>query len=160
VKTISSINGAFVAQMFFNKTDQGVDTFWQEYEEKIGEKVLARSLGKYISGWDEFDSNRWINLWGLIIVTGGGLRFHHFPQHHWMDTFSRNRGTPKEKLFFLPREKIISAKLIKETNWFLRLFKSPAPQFIVNYRDESEEEKKLFLEADLIHGDLVEALSA
>jgi len=147
--------------MFLKKPEQkSTDTFWQEYEEKIGEKVLARSLGKYISGWEEFDNNNWANLWGLIIASEGGLRFHNFPQHHWLDTFSRNREPGKEKIFFLPREKIMSVQLIKEPNWFLRLFKSPAPQLLVKYKDERDEEKRLVLEADLIHGDLVESLSA
>jgi hypothetical protein len=144
---------------FFRKDDQSTDTFWQEYEEKIGEKVQARSLGKYLSGWEEFDSNNWTNLWGLIIASESGLRFHHFPQQHWLDTFSRNRETQKEKIFLLPREKIVSVQLIKEPNWFLRLFKSPAPQLIVIYRDDEGEEKKLLLEADLIHGDLIESLN-
>ena len=144
--------------MFLKKADKSVDDFWQEYEKQIGEKVLARSLGRYISGWDEFDSNSLTNLWGLIIVTKTSFRFHHFPQQHWMDMFNRNRETAKEKIFTVPREKIVSAELIKETNWLKKIFQPPAPHFIINYRDESEIEKKLLLEADLVHGDLVESL--
>jgi hypothetical protein len=145
--------------MLFRNNDQSVEVFWQEYEEQIGEKVLARSLGRYISGWEEFESKGVTNLWGLIIATQSSLRFHHFPQHHWMDTFSRKREKQTEKIFSIPRERIISAQLIREANWLKRMFKSPAPDFIVMYRTESEEEKKLVFEADLIHGDLVESLS-
>jgi len=144
--------------MFLRKADQSMEDFWREYEEKIGEKVLARCLGRYISGWEEFDSQNWRNLWGLIITSESGFRFHHFPQQHWMDTFSRKREAPQEKIFFIPREQILKAELFKEPNWFKRLFSSPAPRLIINYRDENGE-KKMFLEADLIHGDLIESLS-
>jgi len=142
------------------KTEDSADTFWKDYEEKIGEKVLARSLGRYISGWGEFDDKGWTNVWGLIIATEGALRFHHFPQHHWMNALSRTHKEPKEKTFSLPRENIISAQLVKESNWFLKILKSPAPQLVIRYRDESETEKMLLMEADLIHGDLVETLTA
>jgi len=60
----------------------------------------------------------------------------------------------------IPRDRLISAELVKEPNWFLRLFKSPSPQLIVNYRDESGAEKKLLMEADLIHGELLENLNS
>jgi hypothetical protein len=145
--------------MLVRKTDQAMEDFWLDYEEKIGEKVLARCLGRYLSGWAEFDNNGWANIWGLIIATEKSFRFHHFPQHHWADMLSRKRETPKEKIFSFSKEKIISAELFREPNWFLRLFKSPAPRLIVKYRDENDEEKNMFLEADLIHGDLVQALS-
>jgi hypothetical protein len=141
------------------KSDADPDSFWQEYEEKTGEKVLARSLGQYISGLEEFDNKGWKSIWGLLIATSGGFRFHHFPQHHWMDTFSRNRKSQEDKIFFLPREQIISVQLIKETNWLKRIFSSPAPQLIVKYRSEGDVKKRLLLEADLIHGDLIGALS-
>jgi len=144
----------------FRKTDQSTDDFWQEYEEKIGEKVLARGLGKYIAGWEEFDSKGWVNMWGLIIASPGGFRFHHFPQSHWMDSFSRNREPSKEKIFVVPKEQLVSAQLLKESNWLKKIFGSPSPQLIVNYRDTAGAEKKLLLEADLIHGDLVESLNA
>ena len=136
-----------------------MEDFWRDYEQKIGEKVLARSLGRYTSGWAEFDSNGWKNIWGLIIASESGLRFHHFPQQHWMDMFSRKREESKEKIFSIPREQIISAELFKEPNWFIRMFSTPAPRLLVKYRDENGEEKKLFLEADLIHGDLAGSLS-
>ena len=146
--------------MFLKKPQESTDTFWKEYEENIGEKVLARSLGKYITGWEEFDAKGWSNIWGLIIVTESGLRFHNFPQHHWMDMLNRNREPSKERIFSIQRERLISAELVKEANWFLRLFKSPSPQLIVSYKDELGGEKKLFMEADLMHGDLLETLNA
>jgi len=145
--------------MILRKEDKEMEDFWREYEEKIGEKVLARCLGRYVSGWAEFDSKNWKNVWGLIIASESGFRFHHYPQQHWMDMFQRSRQAPKEKIFLILKEQIISAELIKEPNWFLRLFKSPAPQLIVIYRDDEGEEKKLLLEADLIHGDLIESLN-
>ena len=146
--------------MLLRKPQQDTEIFWKEYEETIGEKVLARSLGRYLSGFEEFDAKGWTNIWGLIIASDGGLRFHNFPQNHWMDMLNRNTKPAKEKIFMIPRDRLISAELVKEPNWFLRLFKSPSPQLIVNYRDESGAEKKLLMEADLIHGELLENLNS
>ena len=145
--------------MLLRKTDQDPDEFWRDYEVKIGEKVLARSLGQYLSGWEEFDSKGLTRLWGLVISTKSGFRFHHFPQQNWLDSFSRSRQEPDEKIFIIPRERLISAQLVKETCWWKKIFKSPSPQLIVSYRNEAGEEKRLLLEADLIHGDLAESLN-
>jgi hypothetical protein len=145
--------------MLIAKTQKSPDEFWQEYEEKIGEKVLARSLGQYISGWEEFESRRLTALWGLIIATTGGFRFHHFPQQSWLDAFSRNTETPKDKTIFIPRDNIISAQITKENRWWIKILKSPSPQLIIRYRNETGEEKQLLLEADLFHGDFIESLT-
>jgi len=143
--------------MFFKKDEISPDTFWREYEEKTGEKVLARGLGKYVSGWEEFDEKQWAGLWGLIINTSGGFRFHHFPQNSIFDLltqFAAKTGEPpKEKTIFIPKEKIISQKIIKEEKWYKRLFCNSTPQLVINYRDETPEEfgvkdKKLIFEAE------------
>ena len=147
--------------MLFKKTEKNPDNFWREYEEKTGETVLARSLGQYISGWEEFDSQKWTSLWGLIIVTSGGFRFHHFPQIGWLDAFTRfaDREQPKEKTFFIPKEKIISAALIKETKWWKKIFGSSSPHLVIHYRDEAGNEQQLLLEADYTTDDLPEKLN-
>jgi len=139
--------------MLFKKDEKSPDEFWREYEEKTGEKVLARGLGKYVSGWDEFDKNRWSGLWGLVINTSGGFRFHHFPQNSFFDALihlAANEKEPqKEKTIFLPREKIISQALIKEEKWYKRLFIRSTPRLVINYIDESgKTEKKLVFEAE------------
>jgi len=147
--------------MFSKKEEKSPETFWREYEEKTGEKVLARGLGKYISGWDEFDKKEWSGIWGLIINTSGGFRFHHFPQNSIFDLLTQfaanNKNPPKEKTIFIPKEKIISQKTVKEEKWYKRLFSRSAPQLVINYRDESQDEsqgesgvkeKKLIFEAE------------
>jgi len=143
--------------MFFKKSEKSPDTFWREYEEKTGEKVLARGLGKYVCGWDEFDNKRWNGLWGLIINTSGGFRFHHFPQNSFFDALTQlavnEKESTKEKTIFLPQEKIISQEFIKEEKWWKRLFFRSTPQLIINYRDETPDEsggknKKLVFEAE------------
>jgi len=95
--------------MFFKKDEISPETFWREYEEKTGEKVLARGLGKYICGWEEFDKKQWNGLWGLIINTSGGFRFHHFPQNSIFDAltqFAAKRDEPpKEKTIFFRGKK-------------------------------------------------------
>jgi hypothetical protein len=136
--------------MLFKKDEISPDAFWREYEEKTGEKVLARGLGKYVSGWDEFDKNRWNGLWGLIINTTGGFKFHHFPQKSIFDALFQSaageKELPKEKTIFLPREKIISQTFIKEDKWWKRLFSDSTPRLVINYRDEKD--KKLIFEAE------------
>ena len=127
------------------------DDFWQEFEEKTGEKVLARCLGKYLSGWEEFDLKGLSNLWGLIIATSGGFRFHHFPQQSWFDFLSRQGGAaPKEKTFFIPKEKIISSRQTRETRWWKKLLSSPPSHLFITYLDEEGNEKQLITEIDLI----------
>jgi hypothetical protein len=139
-----------VKYMLFIKKEEDPDSFWREYEEKTNEKVLARSLGRYISGWDEFDENRFSGIWGLVITTSGGFRFHHFSQMSWIDALTRFAAEkqPTEKTFFIPNEKIISTKLIKEKRWWKRIISAVPPQLIVLYTDEAGGEKRLLLEVE------------
>ena len=151
----------------FGKKEKNPDTFWQEYEEQTGEKVLSRSLGRYISGWEEFDSKRLNNIWGLIIATSGGFRFHHFPQQSWLMIFTQfsSREAPKEKTIFIPKEDLISAKIFKESAWWKKIFAQKPPLLTLVYRDATGNEKQLLLEVDYYNADknnpnLVETLQA
>ncbi|MDR0623600.1 MAG: hypothetical protein LBG10_04145 [Treponema sp.] len=126
------------------------DEFWRDYENRIGEKVLARGLGRYLSGWEEFDAAG-RPLWGLLIATEGGFRFHHFPQVNWFEALARlNSGweAPREKTFFIPREQIIAAELRKETSWWKRLFTPSPPLLIIRYRTAEGTEAELLAETD------------
>ena len=143
--------------MLFKKDKESSDTFWKEFTEKTGETVLERGLGKYVCGWDEFDKKQLSGLWGLIINTSGGFRFHHFPQNSFLDALFMSsvnaNEPPKEKTIFLPREKIISQEIIKEEKWWKRLIFNPTPQLVINYIDESPDksggkDKKLVFEAE------------
>jgi hypothetical protein len=134
--------------MLFKKQGQSPDIFWEEFEEKTGEKVLAKSIGRYISGWDEFDNNKLSGLWGLTIVQSGGFHFHHFPKTGWFDAMTRFSAQvqPKEKTFFIPRKNILLIEIIKETKWWRKIFNSSVPQLIIIYINEAGEEKRLLLE--------------
>jgi len=147
--------------MFFEKKQKkDPDDFWREYEEKTGEKVLARTMGQYYSGWDEFGHNNDSPLWGLAIVTSGGFRFHHFPQQNWLGTLfgSVSSEAAKEKTLFIPRERIITAVLHKETNWWKKLF-GPAPAvMIIKYRGEDESEKNLVIKTEFKTDGIIESL--
>jgi hypothetical protein len=139
---------------------KSTEDFWREYEENTGEKVITRSLGRYISGWDEFDAERTNGLWGLIIVTSGGFRFHHFPQENWLTALARfgsGGEMPREKTIFIPSGDILSAVLLKETKWYKKLF-SPTPHLLVRYRDSKGSEKELSFEADYGPDGIAEAL--
>jgi hypothetical protein len=121
--------------------------FWKTYEAALGEKVLASSLGQYLSGWAEHDPP----LWGLLIATDRGFRFHHFPQEGWIQVFSRlsNGGkAPVEKTIFIPRERILRAELRRERSLLKRIFLASRPRFAVRYRDEDGGEGEFVAEAD------------
>lgn len=155
--------------MLFKKEETSPDTFWREYEEKTGETVLARGLGKYVSGWDEFDEKKWGGIWGLIISTSGGFRFHHFPQNSWIDAFTSFIKTdpPKDKTIFIPKEKIISSELFKETKWWKKIFSPTPPRLVIKYfNDEPREntetesaktEKRLLFEAEYTGSSLMQS---
>lgn len=120
-----------------------------------------------MSGWEEFDSRGWTNIWGLIIACAGGFRFHHFPQRSWLDALTNLSGheAPKEKTFFVPKEKIFSSRLIEETGWLKKLLKSSPPVLVIQFRDESENERQLMLQVEFSSGsgefnNLAEALGA
>jgi len=135
------------------------EDFWREYEEKTGEKVLARCMGRYVSGWDEFGDMTRDPLWGLIIATSGGFRFHHFPQTNWLaSVFRSGDDLPKEKNIFIPHDKIICAELVKETNRFKKIFFSNVPRLLVSYSDETGIEKQLVLFAEYKPDGIAEAL--
>jgi hypothetical protein len=137
------------------------EAFWQEYEEKTGEKVLARSLGQYVSGWDEFDPPPGVPIWGLIIATSGGFRFHHFPQANWLTALASlgsGDDPPKEKTIFIPSAQIVSAELRKETKWYRNIFSSNVPRLLIRYRNESGTLKELLLHAEHTSDSVVQAL--
>jgi hypothetical protein len=139
------------------------DEFWRDYEEKTGEKVIARCLGQYVSGWDGFNNSSKNPLWGLIIATSGGFRFHHFPQQSWLTALSSIGGNyepPKEKTIFIPGEKIISAVLHRETKWYKKIFSPITPRLVIRYHDETGNEKELLLNADFNTNGLTEALTS
>jgi hypothetical protein len=132
------------------KTEKSAEVFWREYEEKTGEKVLARGLGRYVSGWEEFDSNGLTSIWGLIIASSGGFRFHHFPQRSWLYSLigGGGREEPKEKTIFIPKEKIISAEIIAETKWWKKIFASSPPHLVIGYHD-GDNTRRLLLEVEI-----------
>jgi len=140
--------------MFNKKSEKSPDIFWQEFEEKTSEKVISRGLGKYVSGWDEFDEKNWGGLWGLIITTSGGFRFHHFPKNTIFDSFTAFIKTEpvKEKTIFIPKDKIISIINAKEKKWLKKLFTSLPPRLVICYYNEKEEEKKLIFETEYAPG--------
>lgn len=130
--------------MFLKKEEKSAEDFWRDYEEKTGEQVLSRTMGKYVSGWDEFDEKNWGGIWGLIITTSGGFRFHHFPQNSWIDSMTRfaEKEPPKDKTIFIPNEKIISIELAKEKKRWL-FFNPVEKHLVIRYTQETGTEKSL-----------------
>jgi hypothetical protein len=142
------------------RNSKNPDNFWREYEEKTGETIIARGLGQYVSGWDEFGDG--YPIWGLIIATSGGFRFHHFPQVNWLTALAGlGREASKEKTIFIPREKIISASLSRETKWYRKLLSSGggSPRLLIRYLHEAGTEKELLFLCEYKSEGIVEAIT-
>jgi len=143
------------------KESKSPEDFWREYEEQTGEKIIARSLGQYVSGWEDFDNLSGGPMWGLIVATSGGFRFHHFPQANWLNNIIRlgsANDPPREKTIFVPSERIVSAILHKETRWYRKILLPAVPRLMIRYRDENGVEKELLLLAEYKPDGIAEAL--
>lgn len=123
------------------------EAFWRQYGERWGEDILGHTLARYISGWPEFAAS----IWGLAIATSRGFRFHHFPHEGWIQSLSRSAlggEAPAEKLIFIPRERIISAKVKIEKTWWKKLLFPRPPILEIRYREEAGPEMVLLVETD------------
>ena len=151
-----------MANWLFKEPEKNPNIFWREFEEKTGEKVLANSLGKYLSGWEEFDRFNITRLWGLIIATSGGFRFHHFPQRYWFEAFASlgKDESMREKTLFLPKSRIVEAGIRKESKWWKKILSPSAPKLAIRYRTDSGNEQLLLLEIDFKHDGIIENLNA
>lgn len=122
--------------------------FWAGYEKEHGEKVLSHSLGRYTSGWMDWKNT----LWGLLIATDAGFRFHHFPYEGWIQALSRTTTgggeAPKEKTLFIPLKHIKSIELICEESWWKRLIFARPPVCALNYTKDDGGTGRLLLETD------------
>lgn len=122
--------------------------FWRDYETLHGEKVLAHALGCYMTGWQELQGP----LWGLLIATDGGFRFHHFPHEGWIQLLSRmsgGGGAPStEKTIFIPRNRIVEVKLVLETSWLRKILSPSAPQLAIRFTNTDGTEGLLLAETD------------
>ena len=146
--------------MPLKKQEISADDFWREFESKSGEKVLAKTMGQYLSGWEEFKGSQGTPMWGIVIATTGGFRFHHFPRHNWLDALlgSGALQADREQTLFIPRGRIISASIKKETKWWKKLL-SPSPAIlIIQYRREDGTENKLLIQTEFKTEGLVENL--
>jgi hypothetical protein len=115
---------------------QGPEEFWREYGARYGETIHAYGLGRYISGWAEFQGQ----LWGLLIATSGGFRFHHFPHEGWIQALSRisfGGDTPREKTLFIPRDRILGLELKIERSWWKKLLNPSLPCVMIRYSLDS-----------------------
>jgi hypothetical protein len=135
--------------------------FWREYGARYGETVHAYGLGRYISGWAEFQEA----LWGLLIATSGGFRFHHFPHEGWIEALSRTSfggDAPKEKTLFIPHERILGADIKIERSWWKRFLNPSLPRVLIQYRPDAAGEAGqmgvLVLESDQKAAEIIRRL--
>ena len=142
----------------FTKDLPSPDEFWREFEVKTGEKVLCRNLGKYVSGWEEFDKNKWTGLFGLVVATTGGLHFIYHPQSNWLSAAFSKKGPQGEKSIFIPKEKIFSVDYKCEKTWWKKLLGSVPQQLFIRFRDETDSEQTLLIESDYPLDEIVSLL--
>jgi hypothetical protein len=124
---------------------QDIADFWREYGEKIGETVLAYSMGRSLSGWTGEQ------LWGLIIATDGGFIFHHFPSENWLDLLLKStslKKEPQEKVLRIPASRLLSAEVREEKSLLKRFFRYRPPMLFLKYLDEAGEEAEFIAEGD------------
>jgi hypothetical protein len=143
--------------IFSRQKQADPNEFWKNYEAQLGEKVLSFALGQYISGWEEFTPP----LWGLLIATDGGFRFHHFPHEGWLQTLTRvssgNEG-PKEKTLFIPRDRILNIELYFEKSILRKIFFAAAPRLIIRYLDTKGGEGEFVAETEKKAEEIVSSL--
>jgi hypothetical protein len=143
--------------LFGKKNEPDPDHFWKEYEEKIQEKVLAKALGRYISGWNEYQEP----LWGLLIATTGGFRFHHFPHEGWLIALTRittGGEAPKEKTIFIPKEMITAVDLRVEKRWWKKILTPSTPVLRLRYTGLDGGDAVLIVETETKAQDVFSAL--
>lgn len=116
---------------------------WEQYEAALGEKALARALGRYIGGWEEFAPP----LWGLLVLTEKTFRFHHFAQENWLTSWILGSGGAKEKIIAIPREKLTGIDFAApQAPWWKRLFIDSRPVLSARYRKDDGGEGTLRIE--------------
>ena len=150
--------GYTIRVLFQRKKDTDPGEFWKEYEAALGEKVLAKTLGRYLSGWDEYGEP----LWGLLIATSGGFRFHHFPHESWITALTRvttGGKPPSEKTIFIPGNRILSASLIMEKRWWKQFLAPVHPLFKLRYLCPGGE-RELAAETDLGAREIIAAIES
>ncbi|MDR2393566.1 MAG: hypothetical protein LBD93_05375 [Treponema sp.] len=121
--------------------------FWRNYEAQLGEQVFAYALGRYIRGWEGFNTP----LWGLLIATSGGFRFHHFPHESWIDALSRTTmggEPPQERLIFIAQERLIALDLQEERLWWKKLLNPQPPLLVIRYQDDAGQAQELIAETE------------
>jgi hypothetical protein len=128
----------------------------REYAERFNEDILVLTMGRYTGGWQEFAPP----LWGLVIVTDKGFRFHHFPHQSWLDAAVRATGRgaePREKLIFIPKDRLVHFAFFEEKSWWRKLLIYTPPVLAVTFRDSQGVEADLRVE---IEGRCKQALAA
>jgi hypothetical protein len=88
-------------------------------------------------------------MWGLVIATDGGFRFHHFPNEGWIDAMSRaanGKDAPKEQTIFIPKDRLLSVEFHYEKSWWKRLFFNRQPMLNICYRNVDGAETELLAE--------------
>jgi hypothetical protein len=117
-----------------------VAEFWQELERQLGQPVLEKAFGQYVSGWPGWD----VPCWGIFFLTPSSLHFRHFNQENWfgsMLTSAGRRKADEEREFRISRSDIADMSRKPSREGLLRFLFSPDPKAVLTLRPEDAERK-------------------
>lgn len=137
----------------FKNESESVEEFWKNTEAEIGEKVVAFTMGRCLSGCGESEEPKW----GLYFVTSSTLYFRHFAQRNWLSALmvsglgGGSKSEPREIYLSIPVSRIDSISVQRESSLLRRLFSYSPPVIFLSYRDEpgDQREMRFFVETKL-----------
>jgi hypothetical protein len=119
-----------------------VAAFWQAIEKQLGEPVLEKAFGQYVSGWPEWD----LPCWGIFFLTPSALHFRHFKQENWFASMLTSAGRRKaddEREFRISRSDIADIARKPSPEGLLRFLFTPDPKAVLTIRPADTGERKL-----------------
>lgn len=125
------------------KTAAEVEEFWSATERELGERILVKSLGQYLGGFEGLKGP----LWGIFFLTDSSLHFRHFRQENWYSLLLRASGHPggdADSAFVIPEADVTEVLHHREASGgIFRLFSAPNPELVIRFRAENREERNL-----------------
>ncbi len=130
--------------LFGNKESVDAETFWRKRQEETGSPILAKTLGRIVSG------ERKPPVWGLLYTTEHSVYFQTFKTNNWVSMLlggNSSNGT-EDKIVEISKEEIKTFCVRNIKGGMFGLFKQP-PQVELRWiSNETGNEEVLFFETD------------
>ena len=124
------------------KQEREIAAFWSDLEDELGERIIARSIGEYFSGFEGIKGP----LWGLFFITESSFYFRHFNQPNWFSAVIQASGSSVgngELFISIPRKDILEAGTVKSASFLSRLIAPPQPVLVLEYKDATRVRRDL-----------------